>query len=207
MKDEELLEYGFVVYLKGEATYDHVVKAKLPYANKLIAELQCATHPIIAQRFYPSEESGVRSPIFRYVSTRSGIGSYQSAYYLADALMRKGVLPVYIRATGEVKDLMPLLSEDQKRDAMMAMQILRARYIKADKRQPAKAFMVKTEFAEIDSSTIELSDQDMMKIFGRLPGAAKEKIVPIRNTTAVQVEARDEQEEPAYIDDGVASRA
>ncbi len=205
MNETELLKYGFIIYLKGEATYDHLVQAKMPYANGLIEELQSTRHPVIAQRYYPSAENGqgVSSPLFRYISPKSGISSYQSAYYLADALMRKGVLPVYIKATGEVKDLMPLLTREQKQDAIIIMQILRARYIKAEKRRPAKSFMIIDESTSYDAETIEISNDDMLRIFGRMPSESDNKVVPLRVVSEQAPASKPQQ----YIGDELASRA
>lgn len=201
-----MLKYGFVVFLDGEATYDHVVQAKLPYANDLLTELKCSTQPVIAQRHYPSQDTsqdiGVSSPLFRYVSSKSGIDSYQSAFYLADALMRKTVLPVYLPETGEVKDLMPLLTDEQKLDAKIALQILRARYIKTAERKPASCFMIRGESSRYDSDTIELSDEEMLKIFGRLPEDQQDKVVRLRQADVVE-EGRlsDESDELVIIDE------
>jgi|GEM_PF-2688205 len=190
MNNTAMLKYGFVAFIDGEATYDHVVRAKLPYADDLLPKLQCSTHPVIAQRHYPAQNAGenanVTSPIFRHVSSKCGIDSYQSAYYLTDSLTRKDVLPVYLPETGEVKDLMPLLNEEQKRDAKTALQILRARYIKAAGRKPAEYFMVKNDVNTYDSDTIELSDEEMMKIFGRLPDDQNEKVVVLHQSDVVE---------------------
>lgn len=204
MKQEtQLLRYGFVVFLDGKATYDHVVRGRMAYADALMSELKSDKHPVLAKRFYAAHEGGVQSPLFGYVSPKSGIESFQSAYYLSDALMRKGMLPVYIAETGEVKDLMPLLADDAiRKDAEAVIQILRARYIKADKRKPTKGFMVRKDESEgVAFDTVELSDAEMLAIFGKLPGASMENVVELA------AKANPIDHKVVYIDDDTARRA
>lgn len=201
MNQVQLLKFGFVVFLDGEATYDHVVRAKLPYADELLSKLHSNEYPAIASRFYAAHEEGVSSPIFRFVSSKSGIESFQSAYYLADALTRKGMLPVYLPGSGEVKDLMPLLNEEQKADAQSVIAILRARYIKPSLRSPASAFMVRKDPVEnMAFDTVELSDAEMLAIFGRLPHENQENVVPLLKNEV-------KTEDQSFIDDQVAQRA
>jgi len=170
MKDTQLLKYGFVVELDGEAVYDHVVKARLPYADKLFKTLKSDDCPVVAKRCQVASEEGITSPVFCYKGFNGGFDSFQSAYYLSDALTRKRALPVYLAETGEVKNLMPLLNDEERKDALTVVHILRARYITPEIRHPQKAFMQRNiEDETMSSEMIDISDEDILKIFGRLP--------------------------------------
>lgn len=200
MNDVQLLKFGFVVFLDGVATYDHVVRAGMPYADKLFDALKASSSPAIAKRFYAAHEEGISSPLFCHTCPKSGIESFQSAYYLCDALTRKGILPVYIPSTGEVKDLMPLLSDEQKEDAKAIIQILKARYVRAAARKPERGFMVpKDETDCVDSSTIQLSDAEILRIFGRLPSHNDGNVVSLTAIAAGSDET--------YITEELAQRA
>lgn len=170
MKDLQLLRFGFVVDIKGEVIYDHVVNARMEYANGLLAELKTSSQPVIARRCIVASEEGVKSPVFKYEGANNVLSTFQSAYYLSDALTRKGILPLYFPDTEEVKNLMPLLDESQKADAQAVVAILRARYIKPEIRHPDKAFLSsQNRETDMSSESIQLSDTEMLKIFGRLP--------------------------------------
>lgn len=170
MRDLQLLRFGFVVDINGKAVYDHVVNAEMPYANALLAELKTAKYPAIARRCVVANEEGLNSPVFQYEAVSSAASTFQSAYYLSDALTRKDILPVYFPDTQEVKNLMPLLEESEKADARAVMAILRARYIKPEIRHPDRAFLSRENgVTDLSSKSIEISDAEMLKIFGRLP--------------------------------------
>ncbi len=197
MLDIKMLSYGFVVHIDGLFIYDHALCNAIDYATPLIEELKTTKHSAIAKRFDPPHEHGVSSPIFRHESSIPGVESFQSAYYLMDALTAKQMLPVFLPETEEVKDLMPLLSEDERTDALSIIQILRARYLKTEQREPHAAFMV-AEYRKtaVDPKVVNLSDADMLKIFGRLPNVEKSE-TPVKNS------GNQEQ----YISEVVARRA
>ncbi len=176
MRDLQLLKFGFVVDIRGSAIYDHVVNARMEYADALISKLKSDVYPVIARRCQAASEEGVRSPVFQYQGACNVSSTFQSAYYLSDALTRKEILPVYFPETGEVKNLMPLLDEEQKEDALAVIQILRARYIKPEIRHPEKSFLCgRSDNGNLDSETINISDEEILKIFGRLPVSSQDK--------------------------------
>ncbi|WP_143247597.1 hypothetical protein [Agaribacterium haliotis] len=195
---DKFLKYGFVVFSgQGQALYDDRVKARMPYADSLYERLCSSEVPSIARLTDVVNGTQISSPVFKYEGSRHGIDSYQSAYYLTDALMRKGMLPVFLSESGEVKNILPLLTKEQRKDAMLVIQILQARYIKSDERHPAPNFMVNDE-PEYDSLTLELSDSEILAIFGRLPDDKMEVFTPDLGHIEAQA---------GFIADGVIRRA
>ena len=202
MQSEQYLQYGFVVFLSGSrATYDHKVKARMPYADTLLARLSQPEVPVIAREAKVVDGTAVSSPVFKYASSRTSVDSYQSAYYLTDTLMRKGMLPVFLPETGEVKDLMPLLTKSQREDAKLVIQILCARYIKATKRHPKRNFMV-AECDSVDPHMLNMSDSEILAIFGRLPSADEPPAMSFTKLNLV-----DNKNNDAFIQKDIIRRA
>ncbi|WP_370980121.1 hypothetical protein [Agaribacterium sp. ZY112] len=195
---EHYLKYGFVVYLDDDkAVYDDKVLARLPYADALFNRLSGSEHPCVAREAVHVNGIKVSSPVFKYENKRGSIESYQSAYYLTDALMRKGMLPVFLPETGEVKDLLPLLTKEQRDDAILVIQILQARYIKTEKRHPSRNFMPAQDVS-LDSSMLDLSDAEIMAIFGRLPDEHEDVVLS---------SAKPQPKEECFIRDDFIRRA
>jgi len=186
-----------VVYIDGVFAYDHIACNAIHYAAPLARKLKCNLHPAVARRFHTSNAGRVSSPIFRYECNMAGVESFQSAFYLLDALTRKGILPVYFPETEEVKDLMPLLNERQTEGAKNVIAILRTRYVQLACRHPEPGFML-TQYHndDADTGTVDLSDDEIMKIFGRLPVSA--------NNPEIN---HDSNEDCGFISDNVARRA
>ncbi|MFT5085631.1 MAG: hypothetical protein ACI9Y1_003692 [Lentisphaeria bacterium] len=197
MQYEKYLNFGLVVNLSGHYVYDHILHNVISYADN-IADLLANAKPI-ASLYSTSEHASVNSPIFRYEQKTGGLEWFQSAYYLVDSLTRKNILPVYLPKTREVKDLYRLISQENRRDAVAdaVIQILRARYIRAASRKPSKSFMEQQITADtISPDTIEMSDEEMLKLFGRLPVSAAQRAAE-----------KAPSESDVFISDSVARRA
>ena len=204
MHDVHFLKYGFVVSLNGHYFYDHVLKNVVPYTElpTHLPQLLENTKPI-AKLYGTPEHGTVKSPVFRYEETSGGLECFQSAYYLVDSLTRKSILPVYFPETGEVKDLFALLPKSHQNEAKAVIQILRARYIRPASRKPSKCFMqeqsalARSDARDAnDTQMIEMSDEEMLKVFGRLPVS-----ISIHEDEPI------EGDNDAFISDSVARRA
>lgn len=170
MNAEELLQYGFVVNMAGHVIYDDLVHARLSYCEPLLEELNEPGYLTVACLCEMDTVGRVKSPIFKYSFSSSSADIFQSAFYLADTLTGSGVLPIYMPSCDEVKDLMPLLNEEQGYDAQQVINILRQRYIKPECRHPDSSYMVRrSRVSVLEVDTIHVSDTEMFSLFGRLP--------------------------------------
>lgn len=124
----DLSNYGFVIFDEGSFYFGDSVCKKLEYALSAAEVLLGRDSQTLARRHNFSEETCVRTPIFQYSPTLFGQGAFVNAEGLLRGLIKKSVLPVYVRKTGEIKDLMPLLPEDKRREAVALVHFIRERY-------------------------------------------------------------------------------
>ena len=169
-----MLQYGFIVAdADRQLSYDHYCLRTIRIPKQRLEYLVSDRCPNIASRDFTLSRSVCRSPIFKYTSVDFCDEHFQSAFYALDTLTNKNVIPVYIPETLQVKDLRFILNDNEQEKFNCLHKYLRDLYVKVQKRHPIKNFCALSSSA-YSASELELSEEEVRAMFGRLPEKAKE---------------------------------
>ena len=168
-----MLQYGFVVVNSNHnVSYDHEKNTKIRFSKIKLQELKSHRCPVIAKLDASAMTKKINSPVFKYAKLDFCNEIRQSAYYAFDTLTHKNIVPAFITETNEIKDLSDVLSDSEKKAFFTIISYLRCRYIRAEKRHPDVHFLSQAESDNFSATELDLSEDEIIKLFGRLPSMA-----------------------------------
>ena len=173
----DLKDYGFIVADEAGFSFDHEKKVSLELPSEKTQELCVDKFPVLARLDGSDGTLHLKSPVFRYVNQNISDEPYQSAFYAFDNLTKQNIIPVYIAATGEVKDLKHILDDAQRASFGHLAKHLRRKYLREDIRHPQKYFLKDLD-SQIATTELDMSDAEVLALFGRLPKAFEAEFQP-----------------------------